>query len=105
MAEILEVVDENNQVIGTESRKKVHETGLRHRVVHVLIINSKNEKERQPNSEIDENSFRLNLDEIENNFDLNKMKKYLSTKELTAIKKNTGSTKMMVTPPINNVSY
>jgi len=44
LAEILEVVDENNQVIGTESRKKVHETGLRHRVVHVLIVNSKNEE-------------------------------------------------------------
>lgn len=37
--EILEVVDENNRVIGTESRREIHEKALRHRSVHIFIFN------------------------------------------------------------------
>lgn len=40
MVEYLDVVDENNQVIGKETREKIHCSGLWHRGVHVLIFNS-----------------------------------------------------------------
>ena len=39
--EILEVVDEKNQVIGTASRWEIHQKSLRHRSVHIFIFNSK----------------------------------------------------------------
>jgi len=39
--EYLEVVDEDNQVIGIASRQEIHEKGLRHRSVHIFIFNSK----------------------------------------------------------------
>jgi len=38
--EYLEVVDEDNQVVGILSRKEIHEKGLRHRSVHIFIFNS-----------------------------------------------------------------
>ena len=42
--ETLVVVDENDQVIGYESREKCHEgSGIRHRAFVVFIFNSKNE--------------------------------------------------------------
>ena len=41
--EIFEVVDENNKVIGREKRSAVHEKGMGHRAVYVLLFNSKNE--------------------------------------------------------------
>jgi isopentenyl-diphosphate delta-isomerase type 1 len=41
LEEYLEVVDECNQVIGIANRKEIHEKGLRHRSVHILIFNSK----------------------------------------------------------------
>lgn len=37
--EIFEVVDEHNQVIGTELRKVVHQTGLLHRSVYCFVFN------------------------------------------------------------------
>jgi isopentenyldiphosphate isomerase len=36
--EILDVVDENDNVIGQEPRSKIHREGLFHREVHVLFI-------------------------------------------------------------------
>jgi isopentenyl-diphosphate delta-isomerase type 1 len=39
--ECLEVVDEDNQVIGIASRQEIHEKGLRHRSVHIFIFNTK----------------------------------------------------------------
>jgi len=36
--EMLEVVDENDNVIGLESREKIHKEGLLHREIHVLFI-------------------------------------------------------------------
>ncbi|MBI5606718.1 MAG: NUDIX domain-containing protein [Deltaproteobacteria bacterium] len=39
--ETLEVVDENNQVIGTASRWEIHQKALRHRSVHIFIFNSR----------------------------------------------------------------
>ncbi len=41
--EIIDIVNENDEVIGTASRREAHEKGLLHRVVHVVIENSKGE--------------------------------------------------------------
>ncbi len=41
--EVFDVVDETDQVIGQNSRREVHRSGLRHRAVHVLVYNSKGE--------------------------------------------------------------
>ena len=41
--EYLEVVDEDNQVIGTTGRKGIHEKGLRHRSVHIFVFNTQGE--------------------------------------------------------------
>lgn len=36
--EMLEVVDENDNVIGLETRTKVHEQGLLHREIHIFLL-------------------------------------------------------------------
>jgi len=41
--EILDIVDENDEVIGTATRKEVYEKKYCRRIVHVIIINDKNE--------------------------------------------------------------
>lgn len=41
--EIFDVVDENDLVIGRNTRAEVHRLGLRHRAVHVLVFNSRGE--------------------------------------------------------------
>ena len=41
MFEYLDVVSENNEIIGKEPREKIHNSGLWHRGVHVLVFNSK----------------------------------------------------------------
>lgn len=41
--EIFDVVDENDQVVGQASRKEVHEKGLTHRSVHILVFNDQGE--------------------------------------------------------------
>ncbi len=41
--EIFDVVDQEDQVIGQASRKEVHQRGLLHRSVHILVFNSKGE--------------------------------------------------------------
>ncbi|MFH1402164.1 MAG: NUDIX domain-containing protein [Patescibacteria group bacterium] len=41
--EMLEVVDENDNVIGLESRAKVHQDGLLHREIHIWFITPKAE--------------------------------------------------------------
>src|SRR5258706_14471449 len=38
--EIFDVVNERDEVIGRETRVRVHQQGLRHRAVHVLVFNS-----------------------------------------------------------------
>lgn len=43
MAEYFDVVDENNVVIGRETRQIVHKEKMRHRSVHIFIFNSKNQ--------------------------------------------------------------
>ena len=40
---ILNVIDENNNVIGQASRKEIHEKGLLHREIHVWFITPKGE--------------------------------------------------------------
>lgn len=42
-AEIFDVVDEHDRVIGQATRAEVHAQKLRHRAVHVLLINSRDE--------------------------------------------------------------
>ncbi len=41
--EILDIVNQHDEVIGTASRDEVYEKLLPHRIVHVLIFNNKNE--------------------------------------------------------------
>ena len=41
--EMFDVVDENDEVIGQEERKTVHEKDLLHRAVHVLVFNKRKE--------------------------------------------------------------
>jgi isopentenyl-diphosphate delta-isomerase type 1 len=43
MAEMFDVVDEDNNVIGKLSRKEVHSGNIIHRGVHILVFNSKGE--------------------------------------------------------------
>ena len=41
--DIFDIVDEKDEVIGQERRSVVHQRGLRHRAVHILIFNQKGE--------------------------------------------------------------
>jgi isopentenyl-diphosphate delta-isomerase type 1 len=41
--ETFDVVNEHDEVIGRETRREVHRTGLRHRAVHVFVFNSRGE--------------------------------------------------------------
>jgi isopentenyldiphosphate isomerase len=41
--ELLDVVDENDEVIGVKSRGEIHADGLMHRAVHILVFNSRGE--------------------------------------------------------------
>jgi len=41
--EIFDVVNERDEVVGRETRRTVHRTGLRHRAVHVLVFNRRGE--------------------------------------------------------------
>ena len=43
MVEYVDIVDENDNVIGKTTRKEVHQKQLLHRIVHVVILNSKGE--------------------------------------------------------------
>jgi len=43
MEDIFDIVDENDQVIGSAPRSEVHATGARHRAVHIFVFNSKGE--------------------------------------------------------------
>lgn len=49
--EFLDVIDEENNVLGKEPRSKVHRKGLKHRGVYVLIFNSKDKIFIQKRSE------------------------------------------------------
>ena len=42
-AEIFDVVNDRDEVIGQKTRGEVHRTGLKHRAVHVLVFNRKGE--------------------------------------------------------------
>jgi isopentenyldiphosphate isomerase len=56
-AEIFDVVNENDEVVGKNTRSEVHRLGLMHRAVHILVFNQAGEiflqkrsmqKDRQP---------------------------------------------------------
>jgi isopentenyl-diphosphate delta-isomerase type 1 len=38
--EILEIVDSDDRVVGTATRREIHEQGLCHRAVHIFVFNS-----------------------------------------------------------------
>jgi isopentenyldiphosphate isomerase len=48
--EILDIVDENDKVIGFASRDEIYKKFLRHRIVHVLIFNDENKMALQKRS-------------------------------------------------------
>jgi len=41
--EMLEIINENDQVIGLETRKKIHQDGLLHREIHIWFLTPKGE--------------------------------------------------------------
>jgi isopentenyldiphosphate isomerase len=41
--ELIAVVDKNDQFIENKARNEVHQLGLRHRAVHILLFNDKNQ--------------------------------------------------------------
>ena len=41
--ELLDVVDENDRVIGVKTRGEIHARGLMHRAVHILVFNTSGE--------------------------------------------------------------
>lgn len=43
LQEILEVVDDNDKVIGLETREKIHQDGLLHREIHIWFVTAKAE--------------------------------------------------------------
>lgn len=52
MEELVDLIDEKGNVLGVVERGKAHKAGLLHRVVHVWVLNSKNEvllQKRSPN--------------------------------------------------------
>lgn len=53
--EIFDVVDDQDRVIGRETRRHVHQTGLKHRAVHIFIFNSKGEIFLQKRSMLKDN--------------------------------------------------
>jgi len=41
--EVFDVVNERDEVIGRQTRREVHRTGLKHRAIHVFVFNSRGE--------------------------------------------------------------
>jgi isopentenyl-diphosphate Delta-isomerase len=52
MEEIFDVVDDRDQVIGQETRKRVHLQHLKHRAVHILLFNQQGDVFLQKRSEL-----------------------------------------------------
>lgn len=38
--ELLAIVDEDDEVVGSKTRREIHQEGLRHRAVHILVFNT-----------------------------------------------------------------
>ena len=38
--ELLAIVDEDDEVVGSKTRREIHQAGLRHRAVHILVFNT-----------------------------------------------------------------
>lgn len=53
--EIFDVVDEHDAVIGRETRSRVHQLGLKHRAVHVLVFNARGDLFLQKRSMLKDN--------------------------------------------------
>ncbi len=41
--ELLDIVDDNDCIVGLRPRSEIHRLGLKHRAVHILVFNSKGE--------------------------------------------------------------
>ena len=41
--EVFDVVNERDEVVGRETRRDVHRTGLKHRAIHVFVFNARGE--------------------------------------------------------------
>ncbi|DBA93406.1 TPA: hypothetical protein ACH3X2_003676 [Trebouxia sp. C0005] len=64
--ELLEVVNDNNQVIGLEQRGVIHSEGLRHRAVYCLVFDSKRRlllQQRSPRKQIGPGQWDLSVAE------------------------------------------
>ena len=54
MAQLLNIVDENDEIIGVETREAIHAQGLRHRETHVFFVTPQRElifQHRAPNKD------------------------------------------------------
>ena len=61
MSEYLDVVDEDNRIIGRETRQNIHKTGLWHRGIHILVFNGKRQLILQIRA-ADKDTFPLHYD-------------------------------------------
>jgi isopentenyl-diphosphate Delta-isomerase len=53
--EIFDVVNERDEVVGRETRRRVHQLGLMHRAVHVLVFNRRGDLYLQKRSMLKDN--------------------------------------------------
>ena len=53
--EIFDVVDEHDRIVGRETRRRVHQLGLKHRAVHVLVFNTRGDLFLQKRSLLKDN--------------------------------------------------
>ncbi|KAL0033777.1 hypothetical protein WJX77_004816 [Trebouxia sp. C0004] len=64
--ELLEVVNDQNQVVGLEARSVIHSKGLRHRAVYCLVFDSKRRlllQQRSPRKQIGPGQWDLSIAE------------------------------------------
>jgi len=66
MSELLDVINEEGEVIGQETREKVHSQGLFHRGAHVLVFDENGSlllQKRSPNTEISPGAYDISMSE------------------------------------------
>ncbi|MDD2647077.1 MAG: NUDIX domain-containing protein [Patescibacteria group bacterium] len=80
--EILNIVDENDNIIGQEQRERVHKSGLLHREIHVWVYNDKGEVLLQKRA-MDKDTFPGLFDaSVGGHVDLNQTYEEAATREL-----------------------
>lgn len=66
MSELLDVISEEGEVVGKETRKKIHRLGHLHRGAHVLVFDEKGSlllQKRSPNTEISPGTYDISMSE------------------------------------------